>query len=93
MGDKVLGQAVDARQSPVVGRSENRQAQVKTPGKINQDIAGVALKDVFVVKYPVGRRRCPLLQVGCGGEIGADPADPCLRFPQPFQQFNGTIRP
>ncbi len=93
MGDKILGQAVDARQPPVVGRGQDRQAQVIAAGKVDQDIAGVALEDVLVVEDPVGRRRGLLFQLAGSGKIGGDLPYPQARPPEPLQQFDGTIRP
>ena len=76
MGDQILGQGIDAGKSLVGIRGQDRQLPVKAAGKIQQDIAGIALQDIFVVQDPIRRRRGILFQTARHGEIRADPAYP-----------------
>ena len=84
MGNEILGETVYARQTLVGIRGQRRQLPVISPGKVQQDIAGVPLQDILIIKYPIGGGRGFLLQTARCREIRADIADP---LPGPFKTF------
>ncbi len=73
---KILGETVNVRQAPVWIRSQCGQLPVKTSWQIQQDIAGISLQDVLVIKYPIGGQRCFLFQAARRSEIRADLTGP-----------------
>ena len=73
VGDEFLRQAVDARQTPVGLVGERRQLLVETPGKIQLNVAYVALNDVLIVEEPLGGWRHALSQPARFGKIQSKP--------------------
>ena len=92
MGDEILGQTIDARQPAVGIRGQGGQLLVKTSGKVQQDIAGVPLQNVLVIKDPIGRRRGFLFQAARCGKIRADLTDPLTGLLETLEQFKTAMR-
>ena len=92
MRDQILGQGIDAG-LPTVGIGGQRwQLPVKTPGKIQQDVADVTLQDIFVIQYPVGGRCGFLLQAAGHGKVRTDLTHPQTGSFQTPEQFGGMLR-
>src|SRR5208337_549290 len=92
MGDEFPRQAVDARQTPVGLVGECRQLLVKTPRKVQLNVAGIALDDVLIVEKPLGGWRYTLFQSTRFGEIRANLMDPVTGLFEPLDQFGAPLR-